>query len=273
LHDFDPSTQAVSYDQLPELDRYMLHRVTEVFGEVTAAFESYQFFRFFQAVQNFCVVDLSNFYLDIAKDRLYISATDSQRRRSCQTVLAIVLERLAIAISPVLCHMAEDIWQYLPYDTGYKSVFQAGWVKLDPQWQQEEMAKGWRRLRDTRDDINKLLDQARTEKLIGSSLEAKALLCIDGTPFPEHLPPFANSTNQVDELRYFFLVSQVEFVDTQTWEQAEYHVSGLHGLKVAITKADGHKCDRCWNYSDTVGTHHEHDILCDRCVGALAGEF
>jgi isoleucyl-tRNA synthetase len=273
LHDFDPATQAVAYDQLPELDRYMLHRVTEVFGEVTAAFESYQFFRFFQAIQNFCVVDLSNFYLDIAKDRLYISATDSQRRRSCQTVLAIILERLAIAISPVLCHMAEDIWHYLPYDTGFKSVFQAGWVKLDPQWQQEEMAKGWRRLRDTRDDINKLLEQARTEKLIGSSLEAKVLLCVDGAPFPEHLPPFANSTNQVDELRYFFLVSQVEFVDTQAWEQAEYHVAGLHGIKVAITKADGQKCDRCWNYSETVGNHAEHDILCDRCVGALAGEF
>ena len=273
LHDFDPATQAVPYDQLPELDRYMLHRVTEVFGEVTAAFESYQFSRFFQAVQNFCIVDLSNFYLDIAKDRLYISAPNSQRRRSCQTVLAIIVERLAIAISPVLCHMAEDIWQYLPYKTNYQSVFQAGWVKLDPQWSQEKMAQGWRRLRDTRDDINKLLEQARTDKLIGSSLESKVLICIDGAPFPEHLPPFTISTNQVDELRYFFLVSQVEFVDAATIEQAEYHTAGLHGIKVAITKADGHKCDRCWNYSETVGSHPEHDILCDRCVSAIAGEF
>ena len=118
-----------------------------------------------------------------------------------------------------------------------------------------------------------MLEQARTDKLIGSSLESKVLICIDEAPFPEHLPPFTISTNQVDELRYFFLVSQVEFVDAATIEQAEYHTAGLHGIKVAITKADGHKCDRCWNYSETVGTHQEHDILCDRCVGALAGEF
>jgi isoleucyl-tRNA synthetase len=100
LHDFDPAKDAVPYGDLPELDRYMLHRITEVFAKVTDAFDSYQFFRFFQTVQNFCVVDLSNFYLDIAKDRLYISAADSPRRRSCQTVLAIAIENLARAIAP-----------------------------------------------------------------------------------------------------------------------------------------------------------------------------
>ncbi|MCC5626104.1 class I tRNA ligase family protein, partial [Nostoc sp. CHAB 5715] len=101
------------------------------FEEVTVAFESFQFFRFFQTVQNFCVVDLSNFYLDVAKDRLYISATDAFRRRSCQTVLKIAIDNLARAIAPVLCHTAEDIWQYLPYKTPYKSVFEAGWVLVD----------------------------------------------------------------------------------------------------------------------------------------------
>jgi isoleucyl-tRNA synthetase len=120
LHDFDPAKDAVPYGDLPELDRYMLHRITEVFAEVKDAFDSYQFFRFFQTVQNFCVVDLSNFYLDIAKDRLYISAADSPRRRSCQTVLAIAIENLARAIAPVLCHMAEDIWQNLPYAKGLR---------------------------------------------------------------------------------------------------------------------------------------------------------
>ncbi|MGB7250177.1 MAG: isoleucine--tRNA ligase, partial [Phormidesmis sp.] len=115
LHDFDPEKDAVPDADLPELDQYMLHRMTEVFAEVKAAFESYQFFQFFQTVQNFCVVDLSNFYLDIAKDRLYISAADSVRRRSCQTVLTVAIESLAKAIAPVLSHMAEDIWQSLPY--------------------------------------------------------------------------------------------------------------------------------------------------------------
>ena len=153
LHDFNPATDAVPYDQLPELDRYLLHRITEVFGEVSEAFESFQFYRFFQTVQNFCVVDLSNFYLDIAKDRLYISAPTDQRRRSCQTVLAIAIENLAKSIAPVLCHTAEDIWQNLPYQilcTGVEkplSVFQAGWVQWETQWQQPELAQKWQQIR------------------------------------------------------------------------------------------------------------------------------
>jgi isoleucyl-tRNA synthetase len=176
IHDFDPAKDAVAYAELPELDRYMLHRMSVVMNEITEAFDRYQFFKFFQLVQNFCIVDLSNFYLDIAKDRLYISAPDSFRRRSCQTVLAIILENLARSIAPVLCHMAEDIWQYLPYKTPYKSVFESGWVKLDPQWLQPDLALTWDKIRDLRTDINKVMEQARTDKAIGSSLEAKVLL-------------------------------------------------------------------------------------------------
>ncbi len=285
LHDFDPATQAVPYEQLPELDRYMLHRVTEVFGEVTAAFESYQFFRFFQAVQNFCIVDLSNFYLDIAKDRLYISAPDSARRRSCQTVLAIILERLAIAISPVLCHMAEDVWQYIPYETGFKSVFQAGWVQLDPRWSKPELAAIWHQLRELRDGVNKVLEQARTEKAIGSSLESKVLLSLSDES--AQLGKFISSDNAVDELRYFFLASQVELVPistnftTESVSQVELGSTAFKldfkgdaaATSIGVVPADGQKCDRCWNYSETVGTHQEHDILCDRCISAIAGEF
>lgn len=164
LHDFDPEQDAVPYEQLPELDRYMLHRITEVFTEVTQAFERFQFFRFFQMVQNFCVVDLSNFYLDVAKDRLYISSPDAFRRRSCQTVMAIALENLARAIAPVLCHMAEDIWQYLPYKTPYKSVFESGWVKLEEKWYSPELAEVWQQRRFIRTEVNKVLEKARAEK-------------------------------------------------------------------------------------------------------------
>lgn len=178
LHDFDPAKDAIPYEQLPELDRYMLHRMTEVFQEIKEAFENFQFFRFFQTVQNFCVVDLSNFYLDIAKDRLYISAENVERRRSCQTVMAIALENLAKAIAPVLCHLAEDIWQYLPYSTPYKSVFEAGWVKLETHWQNPTLAVTWEELRQIRGEVNKVLELARNEKAIGSSLEAKVLLYI-----------------------------------------------------------------------------------------------
>jgi len=178
LQGFDPTTQAVHYEQMPELDRYMLHRISEVFAEVTAAFESYQFYRFFQTVQNFCAVDLSNFYLDIAKDRLYISAVESERRRSCQTVLAVAVESLARAIAPVLCHMAEDIWQHLPYPTPHESVFEAGWVQPNERWRDPELAAKWKQLRDIRTEVNKVLEQARSEKAIGSSLDAKLLLYV-----------------------------------------------------------------------------------------------
>ncbi|WP_199249078.1 isoleucine--tRNA ligase [[Phormidium] sp. ETS-05] len=179
LHDFDPAKDAVPYEQLPELDRYMLHRMTEVFTEVKDAFDSFQFFRFFQTVQNFCVVDLSNFYLDIAKDRLYISAPAAFRRRSCQTVLAVALENLARSIAPVLCHMAEDIWQNIPYPTGYKSVFQAGWVNLDEQWRNPELGETWSKIRKIRAEVNQVMESARQNKYIGSSLEAKVLLYLD----------------------------------------------------------------------------------------------
>ena len=187
LHDFDPAKNAIPYEQLPELDRYMLHRIHEVFTDIKDAFEHYQFFRFFQMVQNFCVVDLSNFYLDIAKDRLYISAPDSYRRRSCQTVLAIALESLARAIAPVLCHIAEDIWQKLPYPTPYQSVFESGWVQLDPQWQRPELATTWQQFRQIRMEVNKVLEQARTEKAIGSSLDAKVLLYVADPQLRQHL--------------------------------------------------------------------------------------
>jgi len=202
LHDFDPAKDAVAYDELPELDRYMLHRMGEVFAEVQDAFESFQFSRFFQTVQNFCTVDLSNFYLDIAKDRLYISATDTLRRRSCQTVIAIAVENLARAIAPVLCHMAEDIWQYLPYPTPYKSVFEAGWVQIDASWHNPELATRWQYLRQVRGEVNKVLEKARIEKAIGSSLEAKVLLYVPDVEKRQQLQALNPSSEElVDYVR------------------------------------------------------------------------
>lgn len=279
LHDFDPARQAVPYHQLPELDRYMLHRISEVFTDITDAFETYEFFRFFQAVQNFCVVDLSNFYLDIAKDRLYISAPDSFRRRSCQTVLAIAMENLARAIAPVISHMAEDIWQNLPYPKGQASVFQAGWVELDPQWQQPALAQRWTPLRSLRQEVNRVLEQARTAKAIGSSLEAKALIYVADANLRQQLAALnpgdavAAGANHVDELRYLLLVSQVDLLDSpDALADLPYH-SQTETLAVGVTGAAGQKCDRCWNYSIHVGHSRLHPLLCERCVPALTGQF
>jgi isoleucyl-tRNA synthetase len=277
LHDFDPTKHTVAYEQLPELDRYMLHRITEVFSEINEAFESFQFFRFFQTVQNFCVVDLSNFYLDIAKDRLYISAVDSPRRRSCQTVLAVALENLAKAIAPVLSHMAEDIWQFLPYPTSYKSVFEAGWVKLEEEWKAPNLAEKWQTLRQIRAEVNRVLEQARAEKAIGSSLEAKVLLYVPDAQVRQLLktlnPADSLSSNRVDELRYLFLTSQVELLDAaKALEGLKYSIQS-EALGVGVADAAGEKCDRCWNYSIHVGESTAHPLLCERCIPALEGKF
>ncbi|NJN03780.1 MAG: isoleucine--tRNA ligase [Leptolyngbyaceae cyanobacterium SL_1_1] len=279
LYDFDPAKHGVPYAQLPELDRYALHLMDEVFGKVSEAFETYQFYQFFQAVQNFCVVDLSNFYLDIAKDRLYISAADSHRRRSCQTVLAIALENLAKAIAPVLCHMAEDIWQNIPYETGYESVFKSGWVQREAQWQAPALAAKWQELRLVRQEVNKVLEQARTAKAIGSSLDAKAVLYVTDATLRSQLAQMnledAVAPNQahVDELRYLFLVSQVELLENSDRLQGLKFSSESDLLGVGIVDADGEKCDRCWNYSTHVGESAEHPTLCERCVPAIAGDF
>jgi isoleucyl-tRNA synthetase len=284
LHDFNPETDRVAYLDLPELDRYMLHRITEVFAEVTTAYETYEFSRFFQTVQNFCVVDLSNFYLDIAKDRLYISSANALRRRSCQTVLAIALENLAKAIAPVLSHLAEDIWQFLPYATPYQSVFQAGWVTLEDTWSQPELAQNWQKLRTLRTEANKVLEQARTAKDIGSSLEAKLLIYTADDAWKSTLqtlnPADSLAGNQVDELRYLFLTSQVELLDSPdrladlkyvlTSESESESETKL--LIVAMVDAQGEKCDRCWNYSTQVGRSETHPLLCERCVEVIEGE-
>jgi len=280
LHDFDPEKNAVSLEKLPDLDRYMLHRIYDVFSEVTAAFETFQFFRFFQTVQNFCVVDLSNFYLDIAKDRLYISAADSFRRRSCQTILHIALENLVRAIAPVLCHTAEDIWQFIPYSRSEKSVFQAGWVKIDPQWKNPELENKWHTLRMLRTDVNKVLEQVRMEKRIGSSLEAKILVYIANSH--SHLSQTIQDFNSqrdgeigngVDELRYLLIASQVEIVEDLAQLSQLQYTTTTENWTIGVVNAEGEKCDRCWNYSTQTGESSDHPLLCERCVLALAGDF
>ncbi|MBD2771605.1 isoleucine--tRNA ligase [Iningainema tapete] len=272
LHDFDSEKDAVPFEELPQLDRYMLHRMTEVFQEVTEAFDSFQFFRFFQTVQNFCVVDLSNFYLDIAKDRLYISAPDAFRRRSCQTVLKIALENIARAIAPVLCHTAEDIWQSLPYQTPYKSVFESGWVQLEEHWHNPELAQLWQQLRQMRTEVNKVLEEARIEKMIGSSLEAKVLLYVADEQLLTSVKALNNS-NGIDEMRYLFITSQVDLLDSPDALQGVKYNLQSDTWGIGVVNAEGQKCDRCWNYSTHVGESAQHPLICERCVAALAGEF
>jgi isoleucyl-tRNA synthetase len=272
LYDFNPTENAIAYADLPELDRYLLHCIYIASQEITQAYDLFQFSRVCQTIQNFCTVELSNFYLDVAKDRLYISAANAFRRRSCQTILMYAVEMLAKAIAPILSHTAEDIWSHIPYEVQYKSVFQAGWLDTPETWHQPELATKWERLRSVRDEVNKVLEIARTDKAIGAPLEAKALLALEQGILK------ADLASLEEDLRYLFIVSQVELSELPQdlkYVQEIIIKSGLLDTKIAIavTNADGEKCPRCWNYSTKIGESEVHPLLCDRCVDALAGNY
>ncbi|MEI6616392.1 MAG: isoleucine--tRNA ligase [Cyanobium sp. ELA507] len=302
LHDFDPRPQAegghaVPIAELPLLDRWMLQRTAALIDGVSADFERFEFYRFFQALQNFCVVDLSNVYLDIAKDRLYVSAADSFRRRSCQTVLHLVVERLAGLIAPVLCHMAEDIWQNLPYPVAEASVFERGWPTVPAEWRTgvdggygEETDAAVRELLLTlRPRVNRLLEACRRQpaarsgseasgegqdanEAIGSSLEAQvqlelgeaggslaeALALLEGSPHPE-----------VDNLADWLLVSALRFGGAHP--ESVLAEASDEGITLRIARAEGKKCERCWHYETDIGQHAAHPTVCGRCVAVLEG--
>ena len=275
LHDFDPTSDAVPLEQLPLLDRWMLHRTAAVLEEVTGHFERFEFYRFFQTLQNFCVVDLSNVYLDIAKDRLYISSANSFRRRSCQTVMSLVVERLAAMIAPVLCHMAEDIWQHLPYDVAEQSVFQRGWPTADAGWSalSADSVAAIDSVVKLRALLNRQLEACRAEGALGASLEAAVQLELGSgelagsiTAALEQLA--ASPHPSVDNLADWLLVSQLQFSgtppDTVLAEVEE------EGVTLRISRASGQKCERCWHYTDDVGSHNDHPTICSRCIEALS---
>ena len=268
LHDFTPETDAIAVADLPLLDRWMLQRTAEVMDEITESFENYEFFRFFQLLQNFCVTDLSNFYLDIAKDRLYVSAPSDQRRRSCQTVMALIIERLAGLIAPVLCHMAEDIWQNLPYPVEETSVFQRGWPTAPDSWRDASVQEPMQQLRELRASVNKVLEHCRSRQELGASLEASVRLEAHSPSLQSALHWLnENGQPEVDGLRDWLLVSQLQIGGEPWAELLANHDDSVALIEVA--RARGTKCERCWHYESDVGQHADHPHLCGRCVSVL----
>ena len=272
LHDFVPERDAVPYAHLPLLDQWMLQRTAALIDNVSGDFERYEFYRFFQALQNFCVVDLSNVYLDIAKDRLYVSGADEFRRRSCQTVLQLVVERLAGLIAPVLCHMAEDIWQNLPYAVAERSVFERGWPTAPAAWRRPELETPMNQILELRALVNRQLESCRSGGTLGASLEAQVQLELgaEASSLQAALAWLASSAHPaVDNLADWLLVSNLQVGGEAP--AAVLSEASEAGVTVRVAKADGDKCERCWHYESDIGQHSAHPTLCGRCVAVLAG--
>ena len=283
LNDFDPSKDCVPVEQMASIDRYMLGKLTSTLLEVEGAYDEYQFSRANQALIQFSNTDLSAFYLDIAKDRLYISNKSDPRRRSCQTVLYHMLEQMAVMMAPVVPHMAEDVWQNLPYAASAKSVFEKGWPTAAQHFAPHEVVL-WDKIRLLRNDVNRCIEIARQAKEVGASQECQVFLhCADADLAKvltamrgdDKLLAAPQSTNGIDDLRFVFIVSQVR-VQTSAEDVLAacpaYRLPAADtesGVTVGVTRALGKKCDRCWYYSESVGEGHQHDDICLRCEDAI----
>jgi isoleucyl-tRNA synthetase len=267
LEDFDPEKDAVPFDQLKDLDRFILHRLSEVVDEVVADFDHYEFFKYYQVLQNFCVVDLSSFYFDIAKDRLYTSAPKSLSRRSVQTVLAELTKIIVHLLVPVTPHLAEDIWNYIPENVkkswkAEESVLLSDLPKLPENYANKERSAFWTDMIKVRGVANKALEQARAAKKFGSSLEAQVDLVIEDAALRSKVESLGG------ELAGFFITSQATVNKNPSGEVLSE--MSEEGITAKVRNASGKKCIRCWKYLDTVGTHQDHPELCTPCLEAIS---
>ena len=260
LEDFDPEKDSVPNDRLRSIDKWALMRLDELIEKCKAAYDEFEFYQVVHAVTNFCIIDMSNFYLDVLKDRLYVEKADSESRRAAQTTIYTILSALTRLITPIIPFTCEEIWKYLPHsadDNANAAVLNdipdTAFIEKDADF----MAM-WDRIHAIRDDAQKALEIARTDKVIGASLEAKVTLFCD-----KELYGFAKSVE--GELPGALIVSQVEILNEGTGD----FKGDLNGLTVSVGKASGEKCERCWMYSDTVGQNPEHPTLCARCAGIM----
>ncbi len=277
LSDFDPAKDAIPFDSLAATDKYILSRFSSLLEECTAAYDNYQFYRVYQALQRFVVLDLSNFYLDVVKDRLYVSEPTSKDRRACQTVLNHLLTGILPVIAPITPHMAEDAWQNLPYDAPAISVFMNGWRSAEAvssapnEWAlSKETDNVWKSILAIRDEVNQLLEKARAEKSLGSSLESKIYVHVEDPTLREALERLQATENGQDQLRYILISSSVELVQDPATATAAAYSSARDGFTVGVDRASGVKCSRCWNYSERVGEDADHKELCERCAPVIS---
>ena len=253
LSDFDPSKDMVSVDELYPIDKWAIVKLNELIAKTKNAYDTYEFHQVYHSVHNFCVVDMSNFYLDVLKDRLYTEKADSKSRRAAQTAIYIIVDAMTRMISPILAYTSDEIWKYMPHTAENNTenvVFNDMPQEIAISVEDGFMAK-WDRIHELRDTVKKSLEAFIKDKTIKSSLEATVTLSANGEALE-----FLNSVK--DELAAAFIVSGVEIVESDNAE-----------IQVAVEKANGGKCERCWSISETVGTNDEHPTLCSRCCEIL----
>ncbi len=257
---FDIDKDGVSDDELFELDKWALTKLDELIDKVNAAYSAFDYHIVFHAIHNFCVIDMSNFYLDIIKDRLYCDDVDSVSRKAAQTAMYRILSAITRLIAPIMSFTADEIWSYIPHSAGdnAKSVFlndmpEKSGIKIDAGFTEK-----WDLIAALREDVKKALEIKRADKVIGKSLEADVILHADGD-MQKSIYKFA------DELPEIFIVSKVELKDGEGEFKGE-----LDGVSIDVVKATGEKCERCWKFSETVGTYDDHPTLCDRCHSVIS---
>ncbi|MBW1799455.1 MAG: class I tRNA ligase family protein, partial [Deltaproteobacteria bacterium] len=210
---------------------------------------------------NFCVIDLSSFYLDIIKDRLYTSPPESMLRRSAQTAMHEILEVVVRLMAPVMSFTADEIWQYMKGNDRQPSVHADLFIPVKEEYRDAELAARWEEIIRVRRDVTKALEMARKDKRIGHSLDAAITLSVP-EPLYETLTPYQ------DQLRSIFIVSSVRLICDEDLDGA-YNSEEIDGLKVSVMPSEDRKCERCWVHDSTVGTYDEHPSICRRCLDAV----
>ena len=260
IHDFNPDTDMVPESELMEIDRWALIRLEQAAAQVTTAYEEFEFHDAFYKIHNYCVVDLSNFYLDVLKDRLYVEKADSRSRRAAQTAMYRILDALTRMLAPILAFTSEEIWSFMPHSKteDSRSVLFNEIPRGSDTVKDQAFMDRWERLHAIRNDVQKALETARTAKIIGGPLDAKVVLYCKG-----ELLSFVESVKDI--LPAIFIVSRVDVLADGTGE----YTGEVEGLSVTVGHADGEKCARCWTYSETVGKQEGHPDLCARCAAIL----
>jgi isoleucyl-tRNA synthetase len=255
LYDFDPEKERISGHDLHEMDRWALHQLQKLIARVREAYEHFEFHTVYHSVQNFCAVEMSALYFDILKDRLYTFSSGSRGRKSAQTALYEILKGLTCLMAPILSFTAEEVWKYLPQEPGKTdSVHLASFPEVKNEYLDDALNERWERIWEIRAMVTKVLEEARKEKVIGLSLDAQVHLYL-----PEKVFPFFECYEK--DLKSIFIVSSVTL----------HLAKGEKEVRAEVSRAEGKKCERCWNYDVTVGTHKEHEAICHRCVEAIKG--